>query len=239
MKLKYIALIGYSGLIGSNFASQIKQKNLKVDFFNSKNISKINTKKKYDLVFCAALPAAKWYANKYPKIDFKNTTSLIKKLNNINTKLFILISTIDVWFKHPYGRNRLRLERYVCKKFNKKFIIRLPGVFGRGLKKNVIFDLIKKNNLDNFFINDEFQWYDLSYLSKDVFKIVNKNKSGLFELYSEPVSNLQILKYFKKIKIFQNRDKPILYNFIPKDGYYISKRKILTRIKKFIFSNEH
>jgi len=64
MKLQYIALIGYSGLIGSNFASQIKQKNLKVDYFNSKNISKINTKKKYDLVFCAALPAAKWYANK-------------------------------------------------------------------------------------------------------------------------------------------------------------------------------
>ena len=67
MKFKYIALIGYTGLIGSNFLRQIKQKNLKIDCFNSKNISKINTKNKYDLVFCAALPAEKWYANKYPK----------------------------------------------------------------------------------------------------------------------------------------------------------------------------
>ena len=52
MKFKYIALIGYTGLIGSNFLRQIKQKNLKIDCFNSKNISKINTKNKYDLVFC-------------------------------------------------------------------------------------------------------------------------------------------------------------------------------------------
>ena len=108
----------------------------------------------------------------------------------------------------------------------------------KALKKNVIFDLIKKNNLNNIFINDEFQWYDLSYLSKDILKIINKNKLGLFELYSEPISNFELLKYFKKIKIFKNRDKPILYDFKPKNGYYISKRKILTRIKKFIFNNE-
>ena len=69
MKFKYIALIGYTGLIGSNsFLRQIKQKNLKIDCFKiQKNISKINTKNKYDLVFCAVLPAEKWYANKYPK----------------------------------------------------------------------------------------------------------------------------------------------------------------------------
>ena len=238
MKFKNIALIGYTGLVGSNFTNQIKKKNFKIDYYNSKNISKINTKKKYDLVFCAALPAEKWYANKYPNKDFKNTNYLINSLKYLNTNIFILISTIDVKFKHVYGKNRLRLEKFIIKRFNKKLIIRLPGVFGKGLKKNVIFDLIKKKNLENIFINDEFQWYDLSLLSKDIFKLLDKKKLGTFEFYSEPISNLEIIKFFKKKHFFPYRKKPILYNFKPKNGYHIRKKNILTRIKKFIFKNE-
>ena len=88
------AIIGYTGLIGSNLLDQYKKKFSKLDLFNSKNINKINNKKEYNIVFCAGLPAAKWVANKAPTKDKKNTQKLIKNLKKINTKIFLLISTM-------------------------------------------------------------------------------------------------------------------------------------------------
>ena len=176
MKNKTAAIIGFTGLIGSNLVDQISKTKFNIDYFNSKNIHRINRKIKYDYIFCAALPAEKWLANKYPKKDITNTKKLIKNLNKINTKIFILISTIDVNFEHTYGKNRLKLEKFISKKFKNKIIIRLPGVFGKGLKKNVIYDLLKKNNLEKIYLNDEFQWYDLSLLYKDILKLINKKK---------------------------------------------------------------
>ena len=238
MKSNKIALIGYTGLIGSNFFNQIKKKKFKIEKFNSKNISKISSTNKYDFVFCSALPAEKWFANKYPRKDYKNMKNLINKIKKINTKLFILVSTIDVNFRHTYGKNRLEFEKFINKKFKKKIIIRLPGVFGKGLKKNIIFDLINKKNLENIFINDKFQWYDLASISKDTLKLIRDKKTGLFELYSQPIQNSEILKFFPKINIKSKRKKPVLYSFKPKNGYFTDKKIILSRIKKFIKSNE-
>lgn len=238
MKKKIVAIIGYTGLIGSNLSEQISKSKFNIDYFNSQNIYKINRKIKYDLVFCAALPAEKWLANKYPKKDLTNTKKLMKNLKKINTNKFILISTIDINFKHTYGRNRLMLEKFISKNFNKTIIVRLPGVFGNGLKKNVIYDLLNKNNLENIYLNDEFQWYDLSLLYKDILKLIDKKKTGIFEFYSEPLKNFLLLQFFKKIKIIKYREKPIIYNFKPAKGYHMVKLNILKRIKKFVNNYE-
>ena len=239
MQFKRAAIIGYSGLIGKNILEQIKNKIKKIYLFNSKNIQELNSKSIYDIVFCAGLPAAKWIANKYPSKDKKNTLKLIKYLKKVKTKSFVLISTIDVNFKHAYGKNRLYLEKFVRKNFINYLIIRLPGVFGHGLKKNVIFDLLNSNDINKIFINDHFQWYDLSLLIKDIFKIYKNNTNGIYELYSEPISNNEILKKFKNNKINQKRKKPIIYNFKPQSGYYYSKGFILLRLQKFIKSYEN
>lgn len=238
MKNKKIAIIGYTGLIGNNLSEQISKSKFDIDYFNSKNIHKINQKIKYDLIFCAALPAEKWLANKHSKKDLINTKRLIKNLKKINSNLFILISTIDVNFKHTYGRNRLMLEKFISKSFKKKIIVRLPGVFGYGLKKNVIYDLLNNNNLKNIYLNDEYQWYDLTLLFDDILKLINKKKTGVFEFYSEPLKNLLLLKFFKKIKNLRYRKKPIIYNFKPANGYHMSKPNILKRIKKFVTKYE-
>ena len=160
------AIIGYSGFVGSNLLKQYKKKYKRIDLFNSKNIFKISSNNSYKSVFCAALPAAKWIANKYPNKDKLNTLKLIKNLKNIRTELFVLISTIDVHINHSYGKNRKMLEYFVKNNFQNYLIIRLPGIFGTGLKKNVIYDLINKNELQKIYSNDYFQWYDLDLLKK-------------------------------------------------------------------------
>lgn len=232
-----VAIIGYTGLIGGNLLDQYKKKFNKIDLFNSKNIRKIK-EKKYDVVFCAALPATKWLINKAPLKDKKNTQKLIRNIKKIKTKKFLLISTIDVNYKHPYGYNRKILEKFVKKNFKNNYILRLPGVFGKGLKKNIIYDLLNKNEVHKIYLNDKFQWYDLAYLSKDISEIFKKNQLGINELYSLPIENKDILNLFKNIKISKKRLNPINYSIKPKNGFYKNKKFILRRIKKFIKSYE-
>ena len=43
----------------------------------------------------------------------------------------------------PYGRNRLHLERLVQDTYRDALIVRLPGLFGKNIKKNFIYDLIR------------------------------------------------------------------------------------------------
>lgn len=228
-----IAIIGYSGLIGGNLYRQYKKKHKNINLYNSKNIDKIDENITYQKVFCAALPAEKWRANKYPKKDKLNLLRLIKNLKKIKTNQFILISTIDVHFNHDYGKNRKYLEEFVKKKFNKYKIIRLPAVFGEGLKKNIIYDLINKNELNKICYNDKFQWYYLKMLKTNIEKVI-KSKKNIFEFYSVPINNSEIIKLFNLTYKFSKRLKPIIYNFKPNSGYFFKKNEILKMIKNFL-----
>lgn len=49
---------------------------------------------------------------------------------------------IDIEEVQPYGKNRLYLENWVASNFDDYLIVRLPGLFGKNIKKNFIFDLI-------------------------------------------------------------------------------------------------
>jgi nucleoside-diphosphate-sugar epimerase len=170
--------IGFTGLVGSTL-----MRSMSFDFtYNSKNIQEIDNKE-FDTVFCAGVSAQKWLANKDPDTDIKNIQSLIDHLKTIKCKKFILISTVDVFSNpynvdensivdetnlDPYGKHRRYLEKFVEESFDDYLIIRLPGLFGQGLKKNIIFDL--HNNKDCTHVNNNavFQFYNLSNLSNDI-----------------------------------------------------------------------
>jgi len=203
------AIVGYTGFVGSNLLQYYK-----FDYFyNSKNFS--NAKNKcFDTVFFCGIPALKWYANKNP-IEDNNIIENIKSiLDTITVNKFILISTIDVYdkvdkqydedysinftYNHTYGKNRFLFEEYIKKKFSNYNIIRLPALFGKGLKKNLIYDLINKNNIDQIPYNSKFQWYYLDWLEKDI-KIVLDNDIKVCNFFTEPINTNKIIKCFKEI----------------------------------------
>lgn len=149
-----ISLVGYTGFVGSNIYASAGEKINNV--YNSKNV-----KEAYgtcpDLLIYAGLRAEKYLANNDPEKDMELILQAEENIVKINPKKLVLISTIDV-FKNPngvdensaidteelhaYGYNRYQLEIWVRDKYPDALIIRLPGLFGKNIKKNFIYDYI-------------------------------------------------------------------------------------------------
>ena len=148
------ALVGYTGFVGQNlWASGDYDRG-----YNSKNIEEAFGTKP-DLLVYAGVRAEKFLANKNPEKDSENIQEAFDNIVKISPKKLVLISTIDV-FKNPngkdeasridmeglepYGANRYRLEFMVREYFPDATIIRLPGLFGKGIKKNFIYDFMTR-----------------------------------------------------------------------------------------------
>tara|TARA_Y100000816_G_scaffold175374_1_gene126219 strand:- start:3605 stop:5227 length:1623 start_codon:yes stop_codon:yes gene_type:complete len=206
-----VAIVGYTGFVGSNILQFYKV----THFYNSKNFHEAKGMNFDVVIFCGA-PATKWIANKYPEQDCEVIDSIINTLHTMKVERFILISTIDVYDKidtrnnelyelngednHTYGKNRLKLEKFVqsYSGFVTTHIVRLPALFGKGLKKNIIYDLIHNNNVNDIPIDSEFQWYDLEWLKDDIDTIIKKN-IAVCNLFTPPLHTKKIIEIFKKV----------------------------------------
>jgi nucleoside-diphosphate-sugar epimerase len=190
-------LIGYTGFVGGTLLKQTTFEHL----YRSTNIQDI-AGRSFETVVCAGAPAVKWLANKDPANDARVIDSLIQTLSTVKCKKFILISTVDV-FKEPqgvdeasevvedssqaYGYNRRRLEKFVESHFQDYMIVRLPGLVGPGLKKNIIFDLLNSNNVAAINAASEFQFYPMVNLWSDIL-IAARAGLKIIHLTSEPIS---------------------------------------------------
>lgn len=171
------ALIGYTGFVGSNLPHEEFE-----GLYRASNIAEIRGRS-FELVICAGAHAAKWKANQEPEKDLANLQSLMDCLAEVRCERFVLISTVDVFHSpirvdedspttteelQPYGRHRLMLEEFVRQRFPDSSVVRLPGLFGSGLKKNIIYDLIHQNALHLTHAESVFQFYPLNRLWPDL-----------------------------------------------------------------------
>lgn len=195
--MKTDALIGYSGFVGSTL---LKQKAFGA-LFRSTNIDQIGDQP-YGQVICAGAPAQKWIANRDPAADREKIDDLIGHLSRIQCDSFVLISTVDVFKQplgvdettavdaeglHAYGANRYRLEQFVREHFANALIVRLPGLVGPGLRKNVIYDLLNDNNLHAVESRGVFQFYPMVNLGYDI-QTAQAAGLDLVHLTAEPIS---------------------------------------------------
>ena len=190
-------LIGYSGFVGSTLLKQAAFESL----YRSTNIGEIEGKS-FDMVVCAGAPAQKWIANREPEADRQKIEGLIANLKSMKCKTFVLISTVDV-FKNPlgvdegtavdesglhaYGLHRRLLEKFVESHFPRHLIVRLPGLVGPRLRKNVIYDFLNDNNLHAIDSRGIFQFYPMVNLWYDIQIALNAGLQ-LVHLTAEPIS---------------------------------------------------
>jgi hypothetical protein len=74
-------------------------------------------------------------------------------------------------------------------------VIRLPGLFGKGLKKNIFFDMLCGNILEKINLESSFQWYPLSRIWQDIQTVIDADLQ-LVNLAVEPVSSRLIKESF-------------------------------------------
>jgi hypothetical protein len=197
------ALIGYSGFVGSMLLKQAPFTSL----YRSTNICDI-VGQSFKTVVCAGAPAHKWIANLEPEVDRQKIDGLIGHLKTVQCKTFILISTVDVFSDsigvdektpvdesrlHAYGLHRRLLEKFVESHFPNHLIVRLPGLVGPGLRKNIIFDFLNDNNLHEIESRAVFQFYPMVSLWYDIQTALTANLK-LVHLTAEPISVADVSK---------------------------------------------
>ncbi len=246
------ALIGYTGFVGGN----LKRQHTFGACFNSANIELIQGAE-FDRVFIAAVQAKKWWANANPNEDRALIDKLLNSLTAIRCRKAILVSTIDVlppkrgldegFHEYPksleaYGKNRLLVESEIRRLFDDALVVRLPGLFGPGLMKNVIYDLLTDNQLERINPSSHYQYYDLTRLWADI-GIAIEAGLGLVHLFTEPLQTSEIIaRYFPGKPVGSDPYPEAHYDFrtchaqlfgMQKD-YIESREEVLERVGLFI-----
>ncbi len=145
-------LVGHTGFVGGALLRQTAFTHC----YNSANIAAIDGAA-FDTLVCAAAPGSMIEANRAPERDKAQIDALIAHLERVTAERFVLISSIAVLadfaggadectcaFQQDlaYGRHRRTLEAFVESRFPQSLIVRLPALFGVGLRKNFLFDLL-------------------------------------------------------------------------------------------------
>jgi nucleoside-diphosphate-sugar epimerase len=200
------ALIGHTGFVGGTLLAGGGFSH----GFNSRDFNDMRGES-FDEVVCAGIPAVKWLANREPDQDRQAIGALLAVLETVRADRFVLISTVDVYPdparpldetavlaglpNHPYGQHRLEVEEFVAARFANHAIVRLPALFGDGLKKNALYDLIHDNDVDRLNPEAVFQWYPTRRLAGDLVRVARAGLR-LVNLVTEPVPLSQVIERF-------------------------------------------
>lgn len=236
-------LVGNTGFVGSNLQSEYDFNGL----YHSENITEAYGKNP-DLLVYSGVPAQKFLANKEPEKDFEIIENAISNIKKINPKEIVLISTIDVYKDpvdvdedtkidtenlQPYGYNRYYLEKWVSENIENHLIVHLPGLYGKNIKKNFIYDLIhvipsmltyekyqellnKDNSIENYYEKQGNGFYKVKELTKSEENILKEyfNNIGFSALnFTDSRGKFQFynLKYlWKHIQIARKNNIKVL-----------------------------
>lgn len=195
-----VSLVGYTGFVGSNIYAGGG-----IDCaYNSKNI-RLAYGTAPDLLIYAGLRAEKYLANMNPEADMALVYQAEENIRKIAPRKLVLISTIDVFRNpagpdedaavdtnglHAYGINRYRLERWVRDNYADALIIRLPGLYGKNLKKNFIYDYI---NVIPYMLKQE-KFEELSAVDARINDYYELQQNGFYRCGVTSWADRQLLK---------------------------------------------
>ena len=237
------ALVGYTGFVGSNIDRH-------ADFdvkYNSKNITDAYGIRPDFLVY-AGVRAEKYLANHQPEKDLANIQGAFDNIKKIDPRQLVLISTSDVYKVpvkvdentpidteglHAYGKNRYILEELVREAYPEAVIIRLPGLYGPGIKKNFIYDFIKR--IPFMLKKEKFE----ELVSKDDFitPFYIDQGNGFYQCsYETEDQRLQLKDYFERIgfSALQFTDSRSQFQFYPLSRLWDDIQRILESGEKLV-----
>ena len=260
------ALIGSTGFVGG---SLLMQRRFGAQY-HSADIEGI-AGRRFGRVVCAGVTAVKWWANANAAADLAGIRRLMACLDRVEADSFVLISTVDVYADpqgvteddpmpvpslhrdslhpgglhpgglQPYGRHRAMLEGWVRTRFPRHHVIRLPALFGPGLKKNAVFDLLHGNRLAFIDPASRFQWYPLSRLADDIDR-AQAVGLPLVNLVTEPVPMAAIQERLFPGQKLGGQAQPVAYDVRTRHGpvfggdgnYAMTAAEVMAALQAFV-----
>lgn len=199
------ALVGYTGFVGSNICTAGKFDAV----YRSTNIRDAYGTEP-DLLVYAGLRAEKYLANHAPEKDMELIIQAEENIEKIKPKKLVLISTIDVFKEpkevdetseieteglHAYGFNRYQLECWVRERYRDALIVRLPGLFGKNIKKNFIYDFI---NMIPFMLKAE-KFDELAEKDPELKKYYCLQQNGFYKVNVSGEDREELKDRFRKL----------------------------------------
>ncbi|MEY4576743.1 MAG: hypothetical protein RL701_1446 [Pseudomonadota bacterium] len=249
------ALIGHTGFVGANLQHQSKFDAC----FNTRNSEQL-AGQTFGTVVCAGAPAHKWLANREPEADMRGLAQLANAIDSVECDRFVLISTSDVYPvpddadesyaceqlpNHAYGTHRLWLEQRVRARFPNALIVRLPTLFGPGLKSNLLHDLMYDQALAAINPASMMQWYGLSNLTHHI-DIALRHGLTLVNLFTEPLRVSRVCALFPELarRVGQQAAVEVSYNLTTEHaelfggaaGYVQSGAVVLSELAAYVRS---
>jgi nucleoside-diphosphate-sugar epimerase len=247
-----VGLLGSNGFVGQS----INRKFYDIKKYNRQNMHNL-LNEDLDLLIVAAVSAEKWRANSNPSADRENIENLISFLEKIKINKFLLISTIDVFgpnidfdedtemlegISTAYGHNRSFLEQRLIQISEETKILRLPGLFGPGLKKNLLFDLLNGNKINVASLKDCYQYLYAPRIGEIIVEMLATD-SNVFHASTEPIKVVDILRVastcigttFEDLEI-NDKNSIIRYNMrtkYRKSGYLFDSIEVLNEIEEW------
>jgi nucleoside-diphosphate-sugar epimerase len=195
------ALIGHTGFVGGNLAAQHRFD----AWYNSKNVEAVRGRR-FDTLVVSGMPAAMWVANANPDADRACLDRLWGCVSECRPATVVVVSTVAVYpvptgvdedspidetAQTPYGRHRLELERRAAAHFPRVLSVRLPALYGPGLKKNALYDLLHNNQVEKVHADAAYQFYPLGRLWRDIRTALDAGLS-VVNLATEPVTMREV-----------------------------------------------
>jgi nucleoside-diphosphate-sugar epimerase len=244
------ALIGSTGFVGGNLLRQARFDAL----YHSANIADIRGRS-FDLVVCAGARAEKWKANQDPAADRAGIAKLTDALAEVRAGLVVLVSTVDVYPEpagveeatpidperaSAYGRHRYELERWLAGRFD-TLVVRLPGLFGSGLRKNVVYDLLHDNQVHKINPAAVYQYYDLQRLWADVQTCLGHGLR-LVNFAAEPLPTAELLAEVFARRLPELPGPAARYDFRSRHaalfggagGYLYNRQQVIAALRRFV-----
>lgn len=146
-------LVGSTGFVGSNLLAAHHFEGA----FHAADVADAYEGRP-DLLVYAGVPSEMFTAARNPAADLAVVEAAMENIRRIAPERVVLISTVAVYPEpwgvdedtpvrgdsmNVYGRNRRLLESWVEETFSRRLVVRLPAIYGPGLKKNFIYDYIR------------------------------------------------------------------------------------------------
>lgn len=192
-----VALFGANGFVGKNIYSYLQT----IGKYQVISVTRDNYTeslgKFYNFVINSAMPGARFWAQNNPLEDFQETVlKTADILYGCTFDKFVQISTVSARCQRDtvYGRHKFAAENLI--KYDNNLIFRIGPMFGSGLKKGVLIDMLKGQKV---YVNSEsrYAFADVDFVGEYVAS--HLDLSGVVEVGAfNSVSMVDIANYLKR-----------------------------------------